>query len=375
MIYLDNSATTHKKPKSVLKAVKLALTKFNSNPGRSGHSLSINTALKVFETRQLIAETFNAVSAKDVIFTSGASESLNFAIQGIMQTGHVITSVLEHNSVLRVLRIFEASGQISVTYLKPNKFGVITAESVEENIKDNTFLVVLNHLSNVTGAIQPIYEIGKIVKKHNLKFIVDSAQGAGNQLLDVQKCNISCLCLAGHKNLYGIQGLGVLILNNCILQPIKFGGNGVDSESLDYSFKPPECYEVGTLPTPCIFALNKGLIFTKNNLEKHNKKIIELTNLFINGIKNNKNIILYSNPKNCYGVVSFNIKGKSSGEVVNLLDEKFNILCRGGLSCAPLIHKHLNTLQYGGAVRISISIFNKKCEIKKAVKCIDLLTK
>lgn len=375
MIYLDNSATTHKKPKSVLKAVKTALTKYNSNPGRSGHSLSIETALLVLETRQTIANAFGAKSPQDVIFTSNATESLNLAIQGLMQTGHVITSVLEHNSVLRVLRIFEASGKITVTYLEPNKNGVITAESVKASIKDNTFLVVLTHLSNVTGAKQPIYQIGKIVKKHNLKFIVDSAQGAGNEMLDVQKCNINCLCLAGHKNLYGIQGVGVLILNNCVLQPIKFGGNGIDSDSLDFTYKPPECYEVGTLPSPSILSLNKGVLFAKNHIEANNIKILKLTAMLINGLNKINNVIVYSNINNCYGVVSFNIKGKSCAEVVNSLDEKFKVLCRGGLSCAPLIHKFFNTIEFGGAVRLSLSVFNNKSEIKKVIKYISILAK
>ena len=374
MIYLDNAATTHKKPKCVLKTVKISLTKLNSNPGRSGHKLSIETGLKVFEARQNIASTFNAESPKNVIFTANASESLNFAIQGLMKKGNVITSVLEHNSVLRVLKIFEKSGDITITYLKPNKEGIITPESVTKAINKNTFMIVLTHMSNVTGAKQPICEIGKIAKKYKLKFIVDSAQGAGNEFLNVRKCNINCLCLAGHKNLYGIQGCGVLILNNCILQPIKFGGNGVDSYDLNFNAKIPECYEIGTIPTPSILALDSGLNYVKKNINKNNKKILSLTNLLISDLEKIPNIILYSNKDNCYGVVSFNIKNYSSGEVVNMLDSQYNIMCRGGIQCAPLIHNYLGTINNGGAVRLSISTFNNVKEIKKTIKAIKNLT-
>ena len=374
MIYLDNGATTHKKPRCVLKTVKLAITKLNSNPGRSGHRLSIKTALKVFDARVNFANTFNAKSPKNVIFTANATESLNYALQGVMKKGNVITSVYEHNSVLRVLRIFEKSGVITLTILEPNSDGKITAKSVENAVKDDTFLIVLNHISNVTGAKQNIYEIGRVAKKHKLNYIVDTAQGAGNEFLDMQKCNINCLCFAGHKNLYGIQGCGVLIINNIKLQPIKFGGNGVDSANLDYVEKLPESFEVGTLPTPSVLALNCGLNYVRKRQNKINKKILYLTKYLIENIEKNNKVVVYSNKNNCFGVVSFNIKNKPSSEVVNVLDEKYGILCRGGIQCAPLIHKYLNTVEFGGAVRISISYFNKKREINSLIKAIEEIT-
>lgn len=376
MIYLDNASTTLKKPISEYFAIFKAMLKFNANPGRSGHDLGTKAGFEVFKTREILANFFNA-EANKIIFTSGCTESLNLAIRGTKKLGgHIITTIYEHNSVLRVLQHLQNKGEITFTALSPNeKTKKIEASDFEKAIQGNTYMIICNHVSNVVGQQQDIKAIGEIAKKHNLLFLVDSAQSAGHKRIDVQKYNISMLAFAGHKGLLGLSGVGGLVVNgNIKLLPIKFGGTGTSSNDLNQPTGYPESYESGTLPLINIISLQAGVKYVQKHFDTLNAKIENLTKMLIDYLHKNPKIMLYTKP-DCYnGVVAFNVRNFSAMQVCDILNEKFKICVRGGLQCAPLVHKHFGTIKDGGMIRVSISHTNKSSEIKKLIKAIESLT-
>ncbi len=363
MIYLDNASTTHKKPFEVVKAVNLAITKLSSNPGRSGHDLSLKTAMKIANTRQNLCDYFNCERPEHVIFTSGCTESLNLAILGTAKAGgHVIASVFEHNSSLRPLFELEKNGIITLTIISPKYKEKITKEDIEPHIKANTYMIVSTHISNVDGSETDIENIGKLCFEKNILYLVDAAQSAGHRRIDMQKNHINFLAVAGHKGLYAIQGVGALLINGKTLpKPIKFGGTGTQSISVYQPDEAPECYESGTSATPNILSLNAGLNFVKTHEKEIEKKEKALTLYTINQLKKIDNIIIYTSEKNLNGVVAFNHKKYDSNEIADFLNSK-NIYVRSGLQCAPLKHKFLGT-EKTGIVRISFSYFNCKKDI------------
>lgn len=368
MIYLDNSSTTHQKPLCVKLSAKKALTYCSVNPSRGAYKLAIKVSEEIFNCRQLLAETFGTTS-ESVIFTSGCTMSLNLAINGtVRKNGHIITSVFEHNSVLRVLENLKKTHNITYTILKPNKNGIISNQDIIKNIKSNTYMVIINHTSNVTGDTQNIKQIGNICKKNNLLFLVDGAQSIGHEKINMQEYNISLLTIAGHKGLYASTGIGVLLINNVKVSPLIMGGTGTFSDKLQQPIDYPDGLESGTQNILGILTLYSGLKYVIKNQEKINKKIHNLTSYLLFEINRIKNIECHSTNTHS-GVVSFTIKNKDSVEVSNILDEKYNILTRSGLHCAPLIHKHLNTIK-SGMTRISLSYFNKKSDIKKTIKAL-----
>ena len=267
MIYLDNSATTLIKPKQVLRKLDMAVTKCAANPGRSGHKLSIMAATEVEQTRQKLAEMFNLESESNVIFTANCSAALNLAILGSTKAGgHVVCTENEHNSVLRPLEHLRQIGKLDYTVAKQSSPGGIKREDIERSLQKNTYMVICNHISNVNGDTCDIENVGKLCKEKNLLFLVDGAQSAGHEEIDMQKCNISFLSLAPHKGFYALQGLGVLLAREPdSLQPIVFGGNGTNSLELVQPLTLPERFEVGTIATPAIFALSGGIDFVREN--------------------------------------------------------------------------------------------------------------
>jgi cysteine desulfurase family protein len=367
MIYLDNSATTHNKPFMVKFMNLLYLQRYSANAGRSGHNLSIKCLNKVLECRERLHNFYNNDCLEKVIFTGSCTEALNLAILGTAKKGgHIITTYLEHNSVLRAV----TSLNEEYTLLDFDENGKINLEELEKSIKNNTYIVIINHESNVIGSDQDLENIGKICKKHNLLFLVDSAQSSGHIKIDMQKCNISMLAFAGHKGLLSSQGIGGLIVNGDVpLHPIKFGGTGTDSLNIYEPTSYPEGFEAGTLPTPLIAGLNEGVKYVDKHFDKINNRIKNLSKFLIDKLLEINKIDLLT-PKNCYnGVISFNIIGINSSEVSNYLNEKYNIATRSGLQCAPLIHKHFKTEEQG-AVRVSIGYKNNKRQIKKLIYAI-----
>lgn len=369
MIYLDNASTTNKKPLSVKFSVwKSMIKKYCANPGRSSHQYSLNAGNMVLETRQVINDFFNGVSLQNVVFTSGCTEALNIAILGTAKKdGHIVYTSNEHNSVARPIKFLEEQRIVSSTLVNTRIDGRTYAEDIEKAITDKTYLVVVNHTSNVTGATSDIKAIGDMCKKHGIMFLVDGAQSAGHQKIDMQKQNISMLAVAGHKGLLAGQGIGCLLFKDGIkINPLKFGGTGTDSEKLSPPIKYPDSLEAGTSATPMIFGLKAGVEYVKKHFESLNIKINTLSRMLLDEMLQLPNIVLYT-PKDCYnGVVSFRIKNTSPSEVVEFFNSH-KICIRGGLHCAPLCHQKLGTLD-GGTVRVSISNFNKKWEIKKFVK-------
>ena len=281
MIYLDNSSTTFKKPLKVKIAFLKAIFKFSVNPSRASYKKALLGANEIFKTREKLSEYFNA-KPENVIFTSGCPEALNLSILGTAQkNGHIITTVYEHNSTLRPLEKIKTTHNISVTYLKPNKDGKISIKEITQNIKENTYMIIINHTSNVTGSTQNIEAIGKIAKKHNLLFLVDAAQSAGHEKIDMEKCNINLLTLAGHKGFYSAEGIGALIINNAKVNPLILGGTGTHSESLKQPQDYPDGLESGTPNLPGILSLSAGLDFINKYQNKINTKIKTLTSYLL----------------------------------------------------------------------------------------------
>ena len=374
MIYLDNASTTNKKPLSVKLAVLKSLTKkYCANPGRSSHKLSINAGNIVFETRQRLQKFFNAESVENIIFTSGCTEALNLAIFGtIKKGGHIIYCSNAHNSVARPVEFLKERGDITATLVETDENGTVNPNDIEKAIAEKTYLVIINHTSNVTGATSNIKKIGEVCKKHNIMFLVDGAQSAGHQKIDMQKCNISMLAIAGHKGLLACQGIGVLLFSNDVkILPQKFGGTGTFSEQLLPPVSYPESLEAGTSPTPAIFSLNAGIKYVERNFERINKKIQKLTKFLLDELYSRKHIKIYTKQNHHNGVVSFRVDDLKASEVVNYFNDN-GICVRAGLHCAPLCHKMLGTLD-GGTIRVSISHYNHIWEIKKFLKLLDNL--
>lgn len=369
MIYLDNSSTTYKKPFSVKLAVIKGILKYNINPSRASYKKALSLAEKIYTTRENLGRYFNT-DPENVIFTSGCTEALNLAIKGtVKKNGHIITTIFEHNSVLRVLESLKKSDNISYTLLEPNKNGKITTNDITKNIKANTYMIIINQVSNVSGSIQNVEAIGKLAKKNNLLFLVDGAQSAGHEKINMKDMNINLLTIAGHKGFYAPQGIGALLINDTKVSPIKFGGTGTFSDKLSQPANYPEGLESGTPNVIGILGLNEGVKFVEKNQDKINKKITKLTSHLIYKLNRIKNVTLYHGEESS-GIVSFTISKKDSAEVTNILNEKFDIATRSGLHCAPLVHKYYGTLK-NGMTRISISYFNSERDINKIIDAIE----
>ncbi len=365
MIYLDNSASTFVKPKEVIKAVNDSLLYFSANPGRSGHKASIKAALKIEETRENLAEYFNAESGQNVIFTQNCTEALNLAILGsAKENGHIICTENEHNSVLRPLEHLKNLNIVDYSIAWQKNKGKLTVEDIKKQLKKNTYMIVCNHMSNVNGDLADIKEIGKFCRDNGLIFLVDGAQSCGHIKIDVKENNIDYLALAGHKGFYSPQNIGCLIMGDKYRpQPIKYGGTGTNSLELVQPDIFPERLESGTISSPLILGLNAGLCFVKQNFEEIKQKIDDLST-YLNYELQKSGITCYTEPENCFGVVAFNLGNLDSNEVASVLSEKYDICVRGGYHCAPLKHQALGTT-HQGAVRASISYFNSFSDIQK----------
>lgn len=370
MIYLDNAASTHKKPLSVADEMNRYMTFYASNSGRSGHKLSVYTGEKIYECRELLAKLFNIDNPALIAFTPNTTTALNFAIHGLITPNdHIVIGGMEHNAVVRPV---VASGA-SYTVAKADMVGRVSAESVKNSIKDNTKLIIINHTSNITGTVSPIYEIGQVAKLYNIPLLVDAAQSAGVIDIDVKRDNISMLAFAGHKLLYGPTGTGGLYVREDIkLKPIIQGGTGSLSESLVQPDFMPDILESGTLNSVGIIGLSEGVryVLSKgvNNLYRYEMGI---TRMLRAGLMSIDNVTLYGD-ENGVGVVGFNIGNIDSVTVSNILSEQYDIASRGGLHCAALAHRSIGT-EDSGLVRLSVSSFTTESEIEKAVNAVRRL--
>jgi len=274
MVYFDNAATTFPKPNEVYDAIMKSMKEYGANPGRSGHKLALRMGREIYETRELLAKLFNIDNPMNVIFTSNCTESLNLAIKGILEKGdHVITSSMEHNSILRPLTLLGKEG-VDLTIIKGDYMGRLDVKEISRNIKDNTKLIAITHVSNLTGTIMPIEEIGRIAKENNIYFLVDAAQSAGVYDIDVEKMNIDMLAFPGHKGLLGPQGTGGLYVREGLsLKEMKQGGTGSLSHLLEQPDILPDRYESGTLNGPGIVGLGAGIRYIMKtgikNIRRH----------------------------------------------------------------------------------------------------------
>lgn len=368
MIYLDNAASTHKKPPAVIKAMHSYMQKYASNSGRSGHKLSLYAGERIYECRELIARLFNINNPALIAFTPNTTTALNLAIHGyVTPNDHVVIGGMEHNAVVRP--VVASGAKYSVA--KADSTGLVTAESVREEIKYNTKLIIINHASNIVGTINPIHEIGKVAAEKNIPLLVDAAQTAGVVSIDVVKDNIAMLAFAGHKMLYGPSGTGGLYVREDLkLKPLIQGGTGTLSESIYQPDFMPDCLESGTPNVVGIIGLAEGVKYVLNNgTEKLFAYEQTLSQYIKNELSKLYNVNVYGN-KNSVGVVGFNINNIDSVRVSNILDAKYNIASRGGLHCAILAHQSMGT-DKTGLIRLSVSSFTTAPEVKKAILAIE----
>ena len=373
MIYFDNAATTFPKPEIVYEKTMEAMREYGANPGRGGHKMALKANRGIFETRNTIAKLFNIGNPMRVIFTASCTESLNLAIKGVLEEGdHVITTSIEHNSVLRPITHLEKSG-VENTIVDANSKGEVDPADIEAAIKGNTKLIVTTHISNLIGSIVPIEEIGEIAKKHNILYLVDAAQSAGVYHIDVEKVGIDMLAFPGHKGLLGPQGTGGLYIKEGLeLSEILQGGTGSASESLVQPEILPDRYEAGTHNGAGIIGLRTGVEYILDRGTEDIRAYEEkLTNHFLDGIKDIEELEIYGplDTRKQAAVVALNFKGIDSSEIAFILDEKYDIAVRSGLHCAPLAHKTIGSLDQG-AVRFSFGIFNTIEEVDKGIKAL-----
>ena len=371
MIYLDNAATTMKKPQCVIDAVVAAMSHMG-NAGRGATSAALDASRVIYDTREKLSDLFNLQNPSRVAFTCNSTESLNTAIKGILSSGdHAITTALEHNSVLRPLYDLQAKGmELSIVDCDEN--GNIDYNDFEKLIKENTKAIVCTHASNLVGNVLDVKKIGSIAKKHNLIFIVDASQSAGVFPIDMQDMNIDILCFTGHKGLLGPQGTGGLCVREGIdVRPLKVGGSGVNTFSKEQPVEMPTHLEAGTLNGHAIAGLNAALDYLKEEgIDNIQKREEELMFRFYNGIKDIKDIKIFGNFENKRAaIVTFNVGDIDSAAFSDELSFAYDISTRAGAHCAPLMHKVMNTVEQG-AVRFSFSHYNTEEEIDTAIKAV-----
>ncbi|CAB1251167.1 Cysteine desulfurase [Clostridiaceae bacterium BL-3] len=369
--YLDNAATSYPKPNVVINTISNFMKNIGATAGRGAYKSAITADRLIFDCRNNICKLFNGKDPSKVIFTYNITDSLNILINGILNPGdHVITSSLEHNSVWRPLKTLQRDKNIQISQVPCTSKGITNPKDVEKLIRENTKFIVFTHASNVLGTIQPIREIGALAKKHNIIFLVDSAQTAGAYPIDVQKDNIDILAFTGHKSLFGPTGTGGFLLNCATnIRPLKSGGTGEDSKNPYQPDFYPNKFEAGTLNVAGIVGLGEGIKYISNlGVENIRAKEDEVIEYALKRLEEIPKICIYGpkDPQKIVGVISFNIKGISGEEIAFKLDQEYDIMIRVGFHCAPTAHRIMGTYEIG-AMRIGIGYFNTK-------KDIDILT-
>lgn len=369
MIYLDSASTSALKPKEVSTAVYNALVNAMGSPGRGSGSHSLAASRVVLEARSEICRLFGFRQVDNVIFKSSVTESLNTLMIGLLKEGdHVISSVMEHNSVLRPLERLKSLGIITYDLLGADAYGRIRLDEISSYEKDNTRLVILSHASNLTGTVQPIGEVRSHLKNKEIFIISDIAQSAGYIPIDFQSLDVDALAFAGHKGLLGPQGTGGFVLNDRLdheIRPVFTGGTGSSSSSLTQPDFLPDKYEAGTMNTPGISGLLEGIRYLErvgiDSIQRTNK---ELMDHFLGNLKHFEKITLHGLPGSEGRVPNFSLTFKevNPSEAAFLLETRFGIITRPGLHCAPLAHQAMGTAEEG-SLRISFSHFNTKDEL------------
>jgi cysteine desulfurase family protein len=373
-IYLDNAATSWPKPTAVYQAMDHYLRELGAPAGRSAYREAAEVERLVIETRRQLGLLLGDVAPERVIFTSNGTDSLNLALHGVLRAGdHVVTTVVEHNSVLRPLRHLEQSGLIEVSRVGCDGFGLIDPADVRREIRTNTRMIVLSHASNVTGAIQPAEEVAKIAAEHELLFLLDAAQTLGHFPLDVQKMGAHLVAAPGHKALLGPLGIGLLYVAPGVeqhLAPIRQGGTGTHSED---DFQPdslPDKYESGNHNVPAIVGLGAAVSeLREKGLERTQQHAETLLTSLLDGLAEIQQVTLHgpADAARQSAIQSVTVAGYDPQEVATMLDAAYSIQVRAGLHCAPLMHDALGTRAHGGTLRLSLGQFNTLDQIEAVV--------
>ena len=376
LIYLDNSATSFPKPEEVYEFMDSFYRTHGVSPGRSGFDAAIAAEEIIHDSRKLLAGIFNGDDPNRLTFSYNASDSLNMIIMGLAEKGdHIITTMLEHNSVLRPLHHLELNGVAEVTHIPFDKHGYVDPDDIKKAIKSNTKMVIVNHCSNVIGTVQPVAEIGRICKEAGVYFVLDASQSAGVIPIDIKAMGIDALAFTGHKCLMGPTGIGgSYITENLPVKGTRFGGTGVRSAQKTHLTEFPYRMECGTLNTVGVAGLYKGTQWVmEHGIKNIHAGEMVLWEKLKNGLKEIENITIYcaDDALNRNAVLSINIDKFDSSDVGTILDVDYNIACRTGLQCAPLVHEGIGTFNLHGTVRLSIGPFNTSEHIDAAIEALE----
>ena len=377
MIYLDNSATTYPKPKSVIESFNKSFYSYGANAGRGFYNMAIDTTEQIYKVRKKLCEFFDCSNPENVVFTYNCTMALNMTIKGIAKKGgHFIISDLEHNSVLRTVEKLKLDGICDYSVAQVDNDDNKTIQNFSNCIKKNTIAIICTGASNVFGIITPYKKLAQLAHKHKILFILDAAQIGGVLPISVNKDGVDILCCAGHKGLYGPAGTGVMIIkDDIVMNTIIEGGTGSNSVLATQPDIVPDRFESGTPNVQGIIALGYGIDFVNQigikKIYNHEKKLIRYLD---KNLKKIDKINLYNNDDIIsVPILSFNIKNMHSEEVAKKLSN-FNIAVRAGLHCAPLAHKKMHTIE-SGTVRISPSVFTQKKDIDFLIKCVRKIAK
>ncbi len=376
-LYLDNAATTHPKPESVYLAVMDAL-RSGGSPGRGVHNQAIAADRLVFETREALAELFNADNSDRFIFTENATSAINLALFGLLQSGDcIVTTSMEHNAVVRPLKELQKRGVNIVKVSADPMTGIVERADLQEAcLQQKTRLLLVNHCSNVFGSIQPVSELGEWCQKHGIVFMLDGAQSAGSIPIDFKALQVDLFAAPGHKGLLGPQGTGFLYIGGGVeLSPFVFGGTGADSQSPYQPKNLPERFESGTMNLPGLAGLYAALQFLqKRGVDEIRKHEVTLISKIVTGLKGMKSVNLYGtdNVMLRSNAISFNLVDRDPAEIGYFLDQQEQIRVRVGLHCAPDAHRTMGTFP-AGTVRVSPGLFNTEEEIDRFLQVMHVL--
>lgn len=372
MIYMDNAATTMCKPQCVIDAVVRAMSSMG-NAGRGANDASLSASRIIYDTRERLCRLFGGTNPKQVVFTNNSTESLNVAIKGLLEPGdHVVTTMLEHNSVLRPLYEMEKKG-VRLTIVKSDAKGRIRLSDIEEAICSDTKMIICTNGSNLTGNYVDVEAVGKLAGQKGVLFVVDASQTAGVFPIDVEKMNIDVLCFTGHKGLLGPQGTGGLyVREGVVIRPLKSGGTGVQTYNKSHPVEMPTALEAGTLNGHGIAGLHAALGYLEETgIDVIRKREQALMKQFYEGVKDIPEVTVYGDfeTENRCAIVTLNIGDYDSGEVSDALLTDYGISTRPGGHCAPLMHEALGTVEQG-AVRFSFSHYNTEEEVETAIRAV-----
>ena len=376
IIYLDNGATSYPKPDIVYDFMHDFFKRFGVNPGRSGYDLCMETGEMFEETRKLMTDFFNGSNPDHLCFAYNATDALNLAINGLLKEGdHAISTTIEHNSVLRPLYHLEKYNSVAVDYVPLDSRGFVDPDDFPKLFKSNTRLVAVNHASNVIGTVQPIKEIGRYCREREIPFVIDVSQSAGKIPVDLEEQNVDVICFTGHKSLFGPTGIGGIYVREGIeIRHTRAGGTGVRSAVRTHLDEYPFRLEYGTPNVQGVAGLNAGVKWlNEQGMDKLHAHEMKLTEMLRDGLKEIEGVTLYCQDDltDHIGVLVFNVDGMEALNVGTLLDVDYNIACRTGLHCAPLVHEFIGTAEIHGAGRFGIGPFNTVEHIQTAVTAVE----